>query len=201
VYAKGTKDSLIVKAGSLYTSQNSPTQGIGEIYLAPGFRLNPNFPPQREIFFNDLALLELKSDFPLDGRGIGAVALATPDEEGLLLSDQVQKHVAGWGAIDGDEYSVRLKKAIVLPVDRVACQGRYGHPNVTESMACAGNENANSCLGDSGGPYVAYLKERSKLLGIISWGDICTGSPSVHTRVVPYLGWIKEISGRNSGRA
>lgn len=198
VHAHGAKESLLVKAGSLYTTESSQIQRIREIYFPPGFRPNPSFPAEDNVFFNDLALLELASEFRLDGGGTGAATLVTPEEEGSLLSSaQVRKYVAGWGAIDGNGYSTRLKKAVVLPVARVTCQGRYGSTNVTESMLCAGTESANSCLGDSGGPYVAHLRERAKLLGIISWGEICTGSPSVHTRLVPYLAWIKEISGRN----
>ncbi|KAJ2947665.1 hypothetical protein O0L34_g17469 [Tuta absoluta] len=63
--------------------------------------------------------------------------------------------------------------------------------NVTDEMFCTfSGSGEGTCHGDSGGPLI----QGNKLVGVVSWGIPCAvGFPDVHTRIAPYIGWIKEI--------
>lgn len=72
----------------------------------------------------------------------------------------------------------------------------YGEDKLTSGMFCAGYlaGGIDSCQGDSGGPMVCSSRDRSTLLGIISWGYGCgrANKPGVYTKVANYLDWIKQ---------
>ena len=44
----------------------------------------------------------------------------------------------------------------------------------TENMICAGRDNINICLGESGGPLIADIDDKFTLVGVTSW-SIGTG--------------------------
>ena len=52
----------------------------------------------------------------------------------------------------------------------------------------------DACRGDSGGPFVIVDRNKlPKLAGLISWGRGCArfDTPSVYTKITPYLSWIR----------
>lgn len=52
---------------------------------------------------------------------------------------------------------------------------------------------SGACGGDAGSPIVS---QQGQLLGIVSWAIECgRPQPAVHTRVIPYLGFIREVTG------
>merc|ERR1711892_1279387 len=63
------------------------------------------------------------------------------------------------------------------------------------------NGGVDACKGDSGGPFVVVDQNRPKIAGIVSWGRGCArkGTPSVYTRVAPYVGWINWSIDRMNG--
>lgn len=180
--------TLIVKAGSVELDQSSPSSTISIVRLAKDFRRNPSMPPDSDVFFEDLAVVKLESSFRVDGRNIRTIELVSKeDEETLLLYSSNPKQVAGWGVMNGAAHSNTLRTSVVQPLALDRCRAIRGEGNVTDRMMCAGNAKTNHCLGDSGGPYFAS----SKLLGIISWGDVCgLDKPGVHTRVSAYAEWV-----------
>lgn len=70
--------------------------------------------------------------------------------------------------------------------------------NITERILCAEGRVADSCKGDSGGPFVAVgLLKQPKYIqyGIIAAGPKCEFSedhhtPGIYTRVTKFMRWI-----------
>ena len=103
-------------------------------------------------------------------------------------------HIAGWGITKENGFqSQQLHEAVLPTYDRDGCNQRYNNL-VTEKQFCAGYENGgvDACKGDSGGPFVVVDGNRPKIAGIVSWGRGCArrDTPSVYTKVAPYVGWI-----------
>ena len=75
------------------------------------------------------------------------------------------------------------------------CQYKYPtYPAIiTPSMFCASADSADSCYGDSGGPFTVLHNNISILEGVVSWGKSCAKSkwPGVYARVRTVLDWIK----------
>ena len=117
----------------------------------------------------------------------------------ICLSDEdvdeaAYGHIAGWGITKENGFQSQQLLEAVLPVyDRSECNTRYGGL-VTDNQFCAGYENGgvDACKGDSGGPFVVVDGNRPKIAGIVSWGRGCArkGTPSVYTKISPYVGWI-----------
>ena len=67
---------------------------------------------------------------------------------------------------------------------------------ITENMLCGGSGGANdatSCHGDSGGPFMCPENGKWNLRGIVSWGEarcIVGNSYDVFARVSRYTNWI-----------
>lgn len=108
--------------------------------------------------------------------------------------------VVGWGAtqrgqqspgVFGNQYKLEVQ---VPGVGRTACQKKY--PDVLSSELCAGGEqNKDSCSGDSGGALVASESDGYWYqYGVVSWGRSCgrKGTPGIYARVSSFLDWIKE---------
>ncbi|CAG9815771.1 unnamed protein product [Phaedon cochleariae] len=85
-------------------------------------------------------------------------------------------------------------------IAREKCQSAYPGTVVTLNMFCVGwmtNGNRTSCEGDYGGPGIV----RGTLQGVVSWGRGCGVAkwPTVLTKVVNFVGWIKETTGTDVG--
>jgi trypsin len=101
------------------------------------------------------------------------------------------KHVyaIGFGFFDyfvPTQASILQKVSLqVLPVDR--CEFSMHSPD----KMCTYEHEKDSCISDSGGPLLCFIKGRQYVVGLISYGIGC-GSiyPSVNTRVSSYLPWI-----------
>ena len=106
---------------------------------------------------------------------------------------------SGWGVVDPNNPSQQanqLQKVTVKIMKDRHCQYKYPtYPAViTPSMFCASADSADSCYGDSGGPFTVVHNNASVLEGVISWGKSCAKSkwPGVYARVRMVLGWIKD---------
>jgi trypsin len=80
-------------------------------------------------------------------------------------------------------FSFNLLQVSVNVVDSNTCQAALPQDLVDGSvMICAGGNGKDACQGDSGGPLLDMVDGR--LVGLVSWGDGCGGSPpGVYARV------------------
>jgi trypsin len=80
-------------------------------------------------------------------------------------------------------FSFNLLQVSVNVVASNACQAALPNDLVDGSvMICAGGSGKDACQGDSGGPLLDMVDGR--LVGLVSWGDGCGGSPpGVYARV------------------
>ncbi|CAH2045493.1 unnamed protein product, partial [Iphiclides podalirius] len=109
---------------------------------------------------------------------------------------------AGWGLTEFETPSIIKRKVNLNTVPLEDC--RNAVPQVkkmnTKNIICAGGTiGKDSCNGDSGGPLVKEIVEDGYinwyLYGITSFGARKCGAseiPSVYTRVVSYMDWIKD---------
>lgn len=104
-------------------------------------------------------------------------------EPGLVLSDDAQLSVFGWGGTERNELSSQLLQAQVQPLERQRCQRAFQPFGsvITERMMClTGSPNsAGTCAGDSGGPAIlrsssdgqgGTLDDDATVLGFVSFG-------------------------------
>lgn len=104
--------------------------------------------------------------------------------------------VTGWG-VNGEMVFPKVLQKVYLDIfTQKSCNESYSAnviTLITPRMICAGvggEGDRGVCGGDSGGPLVS----KSKLHGIVSWGNECGGNtyPDVFTRVTAIRQWITE---------
>ncbi|XP_031335038.1 cationic trypsin-3-like isoform X2 [Photinus pyralis] len=145
-----------------------------------------------QTYFNDIALIELNEELPIDHKRVSTIPL----NANSLSSGKCT--VSGWGVIvDGStQVSKTLMVASVDIVEFTQCQKMYssyeGVLRVLDGMMCAGHVNGetDSCAGDSGGPMVCD----GLLTGIVCAGGNCGSSrfPGVYVDVSQYMSWVQE---------
>ena len=143
---------------------------------------------------NDVALLHLKEAStyrPIE-------ALITAETEPLYAAPGAMGTVKGWGALAADlsAYPTLLQEVQIPIVDRETCNAPSAFDGgLTETMLCAGwlEGGKDSCLGDSGGPFVVATEQGEvALAGVVSWGWGCAepAAYGAYARVSRYVEWI-----------
>lgn len=109
--------------------------------------------------------------------------------------------VAGWGRTENrTSSSVKLQLRVPI-VSAKDCSPVYRSAgiNLIDSQICAGGEqNKDSCAGDSGGPLMNTFKNNTEqwyIEGVVSLGAVRCGTlglPALYTKVKDYLPWIKK---------
>ena len=93
----------------------------------------------------------------------------------------------GWiSYLEAKEATILQKVSLqILPTDK--CEFSM---NSSDKM-CTYAHKKDSCISDSGGPLLYFVKGRQFVVGLISYGIGCGSSyPSVNTRITSYLPWI-----------
>lgn len=142
----------------------------------------------------DIALLRLSRDVTFTNY-IKPICLPPTASFGQNL------FVAGWGVTEsGLSSSIKLK--LSLPIfDKAQCQLAYDTSGVIlgHGQFCAGGQNnRDSCKGDSGGPLMTVDRGRDGIgrwtvVGVVSFGPLPCGQsnwPGVYTRVIDFVPWI-----------
>jgi len=166
---------------------------------------------------NDIALIRLPRSAQRNaGVQFVCLPLSLP-ERSLGVADETGV-VVGWGytksinAIlmsggDKDAHNIPIvtQQSATLPlVSREECGDRWSLTDgLQPGQMCAGGVEADSCRGDSGGPFLMRMPSAGDtsgmvspwiVTGVVSFGSryCASGRPGVYTRVAEYIDWIQE---------
>ena len=114
----------------------------------------------------------------------------------LLDQPPGQALVVAWGrgtALDTEETG-RLQDLKVDIVSQTSCEADYKNNTINENVVCAGEVDATTCYGDSGGPLIVDNGGDYQAIGIASLNDSCV-VPGVFSRVSAYIPWLNGLPG------
>ncbi|KFD58432.1 hypothetical protein M513_00658 [Trichuris suis] len=149
--------------------------------------LTNNYTHHRRIT-NDIALLRLKKVITYNEH---VLPVCIPESGQEPPSDSMC-FAAGWGLTENGMLSTMLRVVEVRIQPEKACKRHRLSPFNPKTMICtaARPTKKGTCMGDSGGPMVCYVKERFVQFGVVSWGEEC-GDYTVFTNVAYYSPWLK----------
>ena len=144
---------------------------------------------------NDLALLRLEVDVPLD---TNIQVSLNPKYEDPTPGQELT--VIGMGDLGDGAYLFPevLQYVEVFASSSEECLAAYGASDINDDvMFCAGvpGGGKDSCQGDSGGPIVIADGDTHLLVGVVSFGIGCAlpGYPGVYARVSSAYNWIHDM--------
>ncbi|XP_027869090.1 mannan-binding lectin serine protease 2 isoform X1 [Xiphophorus couchianus] len=207
------RESIQLYGGLIDTTTTSRTDvspiPIEKIIVHPSYR---GALPQTN-YDNDIALIKFTSKVKL---GTNLLPICLPEVNGGMMEGE-QGTVSGWGATFQDSNwnsTSDVLQYVDVPVYSLTeCRNTpslYSKAmTFTNNMFCAGGKGADSCRGDSGGPFVSPMLSSGVgphyLIGIVSWGAPCmrggaTGDKKgYYTKVENYVNWINEIKKNEAG--
>ncbi|CDW57632.1 newborn larvae specific serine protease SS2 1 [Trichuris trichiura] len=165
--------------------------------------LTSNYSHYRRIS-NDIALLRLKKIIMYNEH---VLPVCIPESEQEPPDDSMC-FAAGWGLtgekiikryylmrlilLENGMLSTMLRVVEVRIQPEKACKRHRVSPFNPKTMICTTGRptKKGTCMGDSGGPMVCYVKERFVQFGVVSWGEEC-GDYTVFTNVAYYSPWLK----------
>lgn len=113
--------------------------------------------------------------------------LPTPEEAAILLANSAAVELVGYGVTDENAQTAGIKH-----------HGRATLGEVGEfELSISNSEGTQNCFGDSGGPSLIGSDADRRMVGIVSRGqsvDLGCTMGGIHTRVDPYLAWIRSVA-------
>jgi secreted trypsin-like serine protease len=187
------EEPVRIVAGSLDWEEPDYSQhGYGvqfRFVKASDFIVHPDY--KHTAWMHDMALIKIKNPFVMTPK-VRSICLPPPHAmfQGLAT-------IAGWGrtGISGFEQGPpRIQTAVVSLLPNKICS-IYNDSYSADSTYCVGFTQRQgfrqACVGDSGGPLMVKMNDRSFVIGIVSNSMRCTGiNPTIHERVTPKRNWI-----------
>eukprot|EP00092_Neocalanus_flemingeri_P077522 GFUD01096289.1.p1 GENE.GFUD01096289.1~~GFUD01096289.1.p1 ORF type:complete len:423 (+),score=81.40 GFUD01096289.1:167-1435(+) len=196
-------DRLEVRIGQADLSEREERgtrANIRNVKIHERYENRGKYPSKRVTPLNDIAIITL--DRIVTSPAVFIVCLPNGKQ------NSGQAFITGWGKTTKkifDTSVTELRKAKVDTYTARTCQDKYTNfvkdeeiVQVNQNMLCAGNQNTDTCEGDSGGPLLyneRWTEYRWTVYGVVSFGPkICANPdlPGVYTKVDKYLGWIKK---------
>lgn len=166
--------------------------GTGEVCIS---KLEKTKPLQVKRFFmhkgyknkvNDIGLIELAQPFKFS-QTMSPICLATQ------IPQRPQLFAAGWGDISKNRDANCLREAPLTFVQPAECQKL--HRIDPKRTVCAGL-NADTCVGDSGGPLMTKQNGKVSQVGVTSWGPTDCSTKNrpvgVYESIPAQMQWIRE---------
>uniref|UniRef100_F7AUF7 Transmembrane serine protease 12 n=1 Tax=Monodelphis domestica TaxID=13616 RepID=F7AUF7_MONDO len=159
--------------------------------------IHPHFISEK--YVNDIALFHLKRKVNFNNY-IQPICL--PFFDFLVnLTRRTRCFISGWGRTkEKGWYSSYLQEAEVHYIPRNICNSKESYDEtVPYTSFCAGEEagTVDTCMGDSGGPFMCYIPESKRyfLMGITSFGFGCgkKNFPGIYTEVQFYKMGVNNI--------
>lgn len=158
---------------------------------------HPDYDPSSQA--NDLALVRLERIAgPLiaetEPAGAGAPSRGVVLGFGSFYEGRLAATALLSSGAPAAQVSDRLRQAAVETIPAEACAARLGEnaapPAPSQLCAAAGAEE--TCIGDSGAPFVVEAGGVDRVSGIVSLGSGCGAARpvTVYTRIAPYADWI-----------
>lgn len=199
--------ATLVLYGGLVDARNAQKPSVvairaEEIIIHPDYTKGTDH-EERTNYDHDIALIRFTSRVEL---GPSLLPICLPDASNSFVENE-QGSISGWGLNDRDRISAMLKHASVAVSPLRQCEdtpvlSNGMHGVFTSNMFCAGTEGKDSCLGDSGGPFILPVlgsgnkqnRGPYRLTGIVSWGPPCAQKKYMgyYTKVENYVDWILE---------
>ncbi|XP_054157689.1 trypsin-1-like [Oppia nitens] len=188
------EDSVQIVAGAHDINIWETGMSIHSVHSMVINEYNKNYP------FDDIALIRVNEEFKYSESHWMVNSICLPDEHYNVhtIADAV---AIGWGQTSTVGHDSPILLAVDLPIvssdkqDR--CAYKYGFKHFRDSVFCAGAQHGkDTCHGDSGGPLIQIVNNRSIVVGITSFGSSigcgAKGIPGVYTDVSKYLNWIHQ---------
>jgi len=162
---------------------------VRKVIMHPDFRKGANFNM-------DFSLVELNKQ--VDFNQASWIRPACLPQTDLIDFDGYSATVSGWGFTDlvtkGQSKTLQVVDVTVMNNDK--CIQLYSKEQINENMMCGSKPGADSCFGDSGGPFTIQHGDRWVLAGVVSWGQECARPqwPGVYARVSKVVDWIHRNS-------
>ena len=164
---------------------------IDKIISHPGYAQDP-------VAVNDIAMVKLTAPVLFTDM-IRPICVFQAEDLGRDLDGEFSELlVAGWGRTERARSSPLLQFTELHQVNNDECDQDYGVTGIRirDTQVCARGENeTDSCSGDSGGPLMRHVVgDRWYLAGVVSFGTNECNSvlPGVYTNIPSYYDWILE---------
>jgi len=181
---------LMIRVGD--TTLAEEWEATSFTYGVAAIKNHPNY--DTSTLANDIAVVELDSDVPLDM--YPHIKPACLPEAGALFPGSAV--VSGWGTVSSGGNTNSWLHEVNLTV---FADGNCGSMNsvMTDDMLCAGlmEGGKDACQGDSGGPLVASDPMKygaMSLIGVVSWGYGCAGADAlgIYSEVSHFTDWLDQ---------